>query len=80
MLGVEELVGPAWKRGEGTWAELGCCLCAGLIGFIFLEWSSPKHNGLELVEWSFESGAAFGGVECSQTAPSLGHHKPTSSL
>ena len=47
---------------------------------IFLEWSSPKHNGLELVEWSFESGAAFDGVEGSQTAPSLGHHEPTSTL
>ena len=53
----------------------GLLLVCWVDVIIFLEWSSPKYDGLELVEWShkvewsFQSGAAFGGVECSQIDP-----------
>ena len=53
----------------------GLLLVCWVDVIIFLEWSSPKYDGLELVEWShkvewsFQSGAAFGGVECFQTGP-----------
>jgi len=54
---------------------------AGL--FRVVEWSYriPKQNGLQGVEWSCKappnlwSGAAFLGVECSQTSPNFLHVK-----